>query len=133
MGRNDPASGEKSTLARRSNSIRRSKALERMMGKRARTFSRTVRKSDAIKTTVLMHSLETDAARDRLVQKDPAIERLMIGAHHRKPGIGIEMIACHIAQPHRQIGKLRKPLRFFGVCDKTSRIDEDLPSIETFG
>ena len=35
----------------RSNSIRRSKALERMMGKRAMTCSRTVRKSDAIKAT----------------------------------------------------------------------------------
>ncbi len=33
----------------RSNSIRRSKALERIMGKRASTFSRSVRKSAAIK------------------------------------------------------------------------------------
>ena len=35
----------------RSNNIRLSKALERIMGKRAKTFSRTVRKSDAIKAT----------------------------------------------------------------------------------
>src|SRR5262249_34074411 len=35
----------------RSNNIRRSKALERMIGKRAKIFSRTFRKSDAISTT----------------------------------------------------------------------------------
>src|SRR5205807_579841 len=37
----------------RSNSIRRSKALERIMGKRAKTCSRRVRKPDAINATFL--------------------------------------------------------------------------------
>jgi len=67
---------------------------------------------------------------DGLGQKDTAIERLVIGTHHREPGIGIEMIACQIAQPHRQIRELLKPLTFFRVCSKTSRIDENFASIE---
>ena len=50
---------------------------------------------------------------DGLVQKDAAIKRLVIGTHHRKPGIGIEIIARQIGQPHRQIGQFRKPLGFF--------------------
>jgi hypothetical protein len=40
------------------------------------------------------------------------------------------MLACHIGQPKRQIGKLREPPRFFGVCSKTKRIDENLALIE---
>ena len=54
----------------------------------------------------------------------------MIGTHHREPGIGIEMIACQIAQPHRQIRELWKPLSFLRVCHETSRIDENFASIE---
>ena len=114
----------------RSNSIRRSKALERMMGKRAMTFSRTVRKSDAIKATFCRCVRKRARFGDGLVQKDPAIKRLMLGTNERKPGIGIEIFACQKDQPHRQIGKLRKPLGFFRVCDKTSRIDENLALIE---
>ncbi len=64
------------------------------------------------------------------MQKDPAIKRLMLGTNERKPGIGIEIFTCQIGQPHRQIGKLGETLGLFGVCDKTSRIDENLASIE---
>src|SRR5205085_522195 len=45
------ASRDETRLPARSNSIRRSEALERMMGKRAKIFSRTFGKSDAINTT----------------------------------------------------------------------------------
>ena len=48
----------------------------------------------------------------------------------RKPGIGIEMIACQIGQPQRHIGKLWKLLGFFGVSRKTRGIDENLAPIE---
>ena len=68
---------------------------------------------------------------DGLVQKDPAIKRLMRGANDRKPGIGVEILAREVSQPQRQIGKLGKPLGLFRVCDKTSRIDENLAFIET--
>ncbi len=115
----------------RSNSIRRSNALERKMGKRARTFSRSFRKSDAINDVFIV--CQPGNARGSaigLVQKDPAIKRLVIGTHHRQPRIGIEMLACQIGQPQRHIGKFWKPLGFFRICSKTSRIDENLAPIE---
>src|SRR6266566_5456870 len=48
------ASGGVWRLPARSNSICRSEAVERMMGKHAKIFSRTFRKSDAINTTFLL-------------------------------------------------------------------------------
>ena len=56
------------------------------MGKRVRTFSRKLGKSDAIRTTFI----ECQPGNGRgsamgLVQEDTAIERLMIGTHHREP------------------------------------------------
>src|ERR1700732_2579665 len=66
---------------------------------------------------------------DGLVQTDPAIKRLVLGTNERKPGIGVEMLACRISQPQRQIGKLWEPLGLFGVCNKTSRIDENFALI----
>jgi len=67
---------------------------------------------------------------DSLVQKDPVIKRLVPGTNERESGIGVEILACEIGQPQRQVGKLRKPLGFLGVCNKTSRIDENLALIE---
>ena len=67
---------------------------------------------------------------DGLVQKDPAIKRLMLGTNQRKPDIGIEILAGQIGQPQRQIGKFRKPLGFFGIGDETGRIDENLALVE---
>ena len=68
--------------------------------------------------------------RDWFVQKNPAIKCLVIGTHHREPRIGIEILACHIGEPQRQIRKLRKPLGFFDVCGQARRIDENFASIE---
>src|SRR5258708_16394563 len=64
-----------------------------------------------------------------LVKKDPAIKRLVPGTNEREPGIGVEILACQIGQPQRQIGEFRKSLGLFGVCDKTSRIDENFALI----
>ena len=100
------------------------------MGKRVKTCSRRVRKSDAINATACQDVGKRTRFGDGLVQKDPAIKRLVPGTNERESGIGIEILACQIGQPQRQIGKLRKPLGFFGVCNKTSRIDENFALIE---
>ena len=101
-----------------------------MMGKRVKTFSRKARKSDAINATFANDVRKRTRFGNGLVQKDPAIKRLMLGTNERESGIGVEILARQIGQPQRQIGKLRKPLGFFGICNKTGRIDENLASIE---
>ena len=77
----------------RSNSIRRSNALERMMGKRRQDLlpdvpeNRTPSRPPASKASLG----NGRGSSDRLGQEDAAIERLVIGAHHRESGVGIEM------------------------------------------
>ena len=94
------------------------------------TFSRTARKSDAINATFWQQARKRTRFGDDLGHEDPAIERLVLGTNEREPGIGVEMLACHIGQPHRQIGQLREPPGFFRICSKTKRIDENFALIE---
>ena len=100
------------------------------MGKTGQALSRTIRKIGRHQCHLFRDVRKRTRLGDGLVQKDPAIKRLMLGANERKSGIGIEIFTRQKDQPHRQIGKLRKTLGLFGVCDKTSRIDEDFALIE---
>src|SRR5437763_665586 len=68
---------------------------------------------------------------DALMQERARVEWLVSGTHHRKARIGIEILASQIGQTQGQIGKLWKPLGFFGICSKPRRIDENLAPVET--